>query len=115
MTKVAIVGSRTFPHARDAVSAYLADLPLPGTEIVSGGAPGVDTLAEEYATMYGMKTTVFEAQWNVYGAQAGPKRNILIVDYADRVVAFWDGESKGTHNTIKLALKAKKNLEVIFP
>lgn len=114
--KVAVVGSRGFePMIK--VSAYIYRLAKrePETEIVSGGAPGVDSQAKHSAINNKLGYTEFPADWRGLGKRAGFSRNERIVEYADRVVAFWDGESRGTKHTIDLALKARKHLEVIFP
>ena len=71
-------------------------LPANVTEIVSGGAKGIDTCAKEYALSNGIKLTEFLPEYNKYGRGAPLKRNLLIIDYADEVPAFWDGRSSGT-------------------
>jgi len=117
--KVAIVGSRNWPNFQQ-VRDYVMVLPA-GTEVVSGGAPGVDAAAEGAARYrwYRCKDvpqpTVFRADWSRFGRSAGPRRNAQMVEYADRVVAFWDGKSPGTKHTIGLAKKAGKPVEIITP
>lgn len=117
--RVAIIGSRDYPDAKRVVFQYVWDMWEQGDGsppiIISGGARGVDRIAEEAALRRGLDCVVFPANWEEYGKSAGYLRNAEIVDSADRVVAFWDGESKGTKHTINLALAKKKNLEVIFP
>jgi len=81
--------------------------------IVSGGAYGADALAERFAREKGIPTIIFKPDWDKYGKSAGFKRNILIVNEADVVVAFWDGFSKGTKNSIELAEKSKKPVIVM--
>lgn len=99
-----------------AVHDYLDDLgDQLDVEIVSGGARGVDTAAKNEALDWGLAYKEFPADWNARGRGAGFARNQLIVNYADRVVAFWDGVSPGTKDTIDRALKAHTRLEVIFP
>ena len=71
-------------------------LPDGVTEIVSGGAKGIDTCAKEYATSNGIKLTEYLPEYEKYGRSAPLKRNITIVEYADLVLAFWDGASYGT-------------------
>ena len=71
-------------------------------EIVSGGAKGADKLGEQYAMDYGLKTKMFHADWSK-GKQAGPIRNAAMADYADALIAFWDGKSRGTANMIQNA------------
>lgn len=121
--KIAIVGSREFPDAQQAVEGWFADryggeYPDQLTDldtIVSGGAKGIDTIAVQVADNWGIKSEIYPADWKQYGKSAGIIRNKQIVEAADKVMAFWDGESKGTKNTIYVALQLKKNLEVIFP
>ena len=80
--------------------------------IVSGGARGADTLAEQYALEHDIPIVVYEAGWHRYGRGAGPKRNQLIVDYADRMVAFLDEGSRGTADSIRRA--KKKGIEILI-
>ena len=71
-------------------------LPPETTEIVSGGAKGVDTSAREYAIANHIKLTEFLPEYNKFGRRAPLKRNLQIIEYADLVLAFWDGQSHGT-------------------
>lgn len=105
--KVAIIGSRNMT-VRD-LGAYLPD---GVTEIVSGGAKGIDTCAADYAAAHGIKLTVFLPDYEHYGKAAPIKRNQQIVDHADIVIAFWDGESKGTKNVIETCKKQNKKVTV---
>lgn len=109
--KVAIIGSRRY-HSLQLVRAYVASL-NEDDWVVTGGAMGVDLEAEGAARERKLPFLVFPAQWERYGRSAGYKRNILIVQYADRVVAFWDGKSKGTQNTIELAERMDKPVEIV--
>ena len=82
------------------------------TIIVSGGAKGADSLAEKYAAANGIEIKVFPAEWNKYGRSAGPIRNKKMLDYisddaGSLVIAFWNGKSRGTKNTIENAQKMK--------
>ena len=76
-------------------------LPEKTTEIVSGGAKGMDTCAREYALAKGLKLTEFLPEYQKYGRGAPLKRNLQIIDYADCVLAFWDGQSRGTKFVIE--------------
>ena len=89
--KVAVIGSRGI--IIDNLQDYL---PEGTTEIVSGGAKGVDTCARDFALANGITLTEFKPEYNRYGRGAPLKRNITIIEYADMVLAFWDGKSKGT-------------------
>ena len=89
--KVAVIGSRGLT-----VSDFGRYLPENTTEIVSGGAKGVDTSAKEYAKSNGIKLTEFLPEYTRFGRSAPLKRNITIIEYSDIVLAFWDGKSRGT-------------------
>lgn len=89
--KVAVIGSRGL-----SVTDLGRYLPKNTTEIVSGGAKGVDTSAREYALSHGIKLTDFLPEYTKYGRSAPLKRNITIIEYSDIVLAFWDGKSRGT-------------------
>jgi predicted Rossmann fold nucleotide-binding protein DprA/Smf involved in DNA uptake len=112
--KVAIVGSRDYPDI-DQVEMYVADRLRPGDVVVSGGARGVDLAAEVAASTCGLDVVVHMPEWDKYGKSAGFRRNRIIVEDADRVVAFWDGKSKGTKHSIDLAHKLGKPVEVFMP
>lgn len=73
--------------------------------VVSGGARGADKIGECWARSKGFEIDVHPADWDRYGKQAGYLRNVEMVDSCDGVVAFWDGESKGTKHTIDYANK----------
>ena len=103
--RVAVIGSRGL-QVND-LGKYLPD---EVTEIISGGARGVDTSAREYATEHGLKLTEYLPEYNKYGRSAPLKRNITIIENADLVLAFWDGSSKGTKYVIENC--KKRNIPV---
>lgn len=111
MNRVAIVGGRDFDHYE--LMFHLLDK-MEIDIIVSGGAPGADSLAERYANDMGIKTLIFKAEWDKYGKSAGFIRNKDIIDNCDSVVAFWDGSSKGTLSSINLAKKQRKEVKIIM-
>lgn len=74
-------------------------------EVVSGGAPGVDALGEEWAYKNHRHLIVFPADWDMYGKSAGIRRNLQMAGYATHLVAVWDGKSKGTKHMIDAAKK----------
>lgn len=98
--KVAVIGSRNLKI--DNLEKYL---PEETTEIVSGGARGVDTSAKSYALSHNIKLTEFLPEYIRYGKAAALIRNTQIIEYADLVLAFWDGVSHGTKFVIE---KCKK-------
>lgn len=94
--KIAIVGSRSVT-----VNNLGDYLPENTTEIVSGGAIGVDRSARNYAKTHNIKLKEFLPEYERYGRSAPLKRNLQIIDYADEVIAFWDGMSHGTRFVIE--------------
>ncbi|MBQ7302267.1 MAG: hypothetical protein IJW89_01650, partial [Clostridia bacterium] len=83
-------------------------------EIVSGGAKGVDACAAAYAVAHKIRLTEFLPQYKCYGRAAPLVRNRNIVDYADRVLVFWDGKSKGSLSVIRYAQKTGKPCTVVL-
>ena len=82
-------------------------------EIVSGGAKGVDTCVARYAKEKEIPLTEFLPDYSRYGKGAPVVRNKQIVDYADKVVVFWDGSSKGTLSVIRYAERINKSCEIM--
>ncbi len=143
--KIAVVGSRKFKDEEfiyDKLSKYFTHYSHEDV-LISGGARGVDTIAEEFLDRWltsiivyydfnweEFKPTkqIFEAKWddlsqpgaiiktNRYGkkydARAGFRRNKLIINEADKVIAFWNGSSTGTKHSIDLAIKANKPIDI---
>jgi len=81
--------------------------------IISGGARGADSLAEQFAQEYSYVVKIFHAEWDKYGKSAGYRRNIDIVNNCNLLVAFWDGTSRGTKHSIDIATKQGKPV-IIF-
>lgn len=119
--KLAIVGSRDF-NDYELVARIIGThfyymvncIEMNDDEIISGGARGADTLGKNYAKNCGLKYTEFLPNWNELGKKAGFVRNQQIVDACDMVLAFWDGQSKGTKHTIDLARIAKKPTFIVY-
>jgi predicted Rossmann fold nucleotide-binding protein DprA/Smf involved in DNA uptake len=113
--KLLVAGSRTICD-RDLVyeSIGLVADKMKITEIISGGANGVDTLAEYYAGDHKIPFTLIPPEWHVHGNKAGVIRNKLMVEMADFVLVIWDGESRGAMNTIEEARKRNKPLWVVY-
>lgn len=103
--RLAIVGGRTFNDIHK-LNEIMSKLSPPDT-IISGGAIGADTVAANYARENNIELVEFLPDWKKYGRAAGMIRNKTIIDSADAVLAFWDGKSKGTKNSIALARKRK--------
>jgi len=71
------------------------------TEVVNGGAAGIDTIGEDWAIGCGVPIRHFLPDWNKHGKAAGHIRNREMGDYADALVAVWDGKSVGTWGMIE--------------
>ena len=108
--KLAIIGSRGLEI--EDIEKYL---PENVTEIITGGARGIDRCAEEYAKKKGLKLTVFLPDYKKYNRGAPLIRNREIIEAADEVIAIWDGRSKGTKYSIELCRKNKKKVTVYKP
>lgn len=109
---IMIVGTRTYEDYKafkkkvDEWLNYNVNLNEDIIEIVSGGARGVDSLAERLANEENFLKKIFPADWNQYGKSAGPIRNRQMVEYIKEkdgvCLIFWDGQSRGTKNDIDL-------------
>lgn len=98
--RVAIVGSRNIENEESVYELLCRYVPANTTEIVSGGATGIDTLAEVYAERNRLRLTVFKPDYKNFGKRAPLVRNEEIIRYAQYVLAFWDGISHGTAHTV---------------
>lgn len=114
--KVIIAGSRTitdYGRIRQAMAAFTQ--PYPShliTEIVSGGCLGIDLLGEKWARLTGIPVKRFLPDWTAHGRGAGPIRNRIMAEYADALVAVWDGVSAGTASMINEMQKLNKPVYV---
>lgn len=106
--KIAVIGSREIDFIN-----LDKHLPKECTEIVSGGARGVDSLAARYARTHGLKLTEFLPDYDSFGKSAPLIRNKDIVNYSDGVIAFWDGESHGTLHVIDYCEKIGKPYKIV--
>lgn len=102
--KTIIAGSRTIING-GIVTKAIGDSGFEITEVVSGHALGVDRAGEGYALLHGLKVTLFIPDWERYGKSAGMIRNAEMANYADALIAIWDGKSRGTKNMIDNATK----------
>lgn len=112
--KVIIAGSRSFSDYRllsDKCDKAL--LRHKEIQIVSGTAKGADSLGERYANDRNYNVIRFPADWDKLGKSAGYIRNEQMAKYADCLIAFWDGKSKGTKHMIDLAIKNNLKVKVV--
>lgn len=117
--KVIIAGSRNFNDyelLKEKTDELLSNVIKEGYDItiISGGARGADRLAERYAKERGFNLVVYNADWNKYGKSAGYRRNIEMSKIGDALIAFWDGQSRGTKNMISIMMLAKKPFRVVY-
>ena len=107
--RLAVVGSRDYPPEKYWIVRYEVqrrahDVGWDDLTLVSGGARGVDAMAEQVARDFDVPIVVHRADWKRYGKSAGYRRNKLIVEDADEMLAFFDGaRTPGTQHSIDLA------------
>ena len=106
--KLLIVGSRSI--TKFDLSPYISS---EVDTIISGGAGGIDSLAEQYADRHRISKYILRPHYNIYGRAAPLKRNEQMVDIADAVLIIWDGHSKGTQHTMEYTKKSNKPLTVV--
>lgn len=109
--KVAVIGSRDF-NDYNRVKRILDLYPI--SVIVSGSARGADTFGEMYADEKGLKKEIYKPDWDLFGKRAGFLRNTTIIENCDMVVAFWDGTSKGTKDSLDKAQNLKKTTLIAY-
>ena len=117
LTKIAIVGSRKINDVEFVLSKFnevlrSEKLSYDDVMIISGGARGVDTIAQQIAKKFGLPIIIFYPNWKKYGKRAGLIRNTYIVQYSDIVMAFPSKDSRGTWDTIRKAKENNKKLYV---
>ncbi len=108
--KVGVIGGRDFNNY-ELVKETLSKIDI--TLLVSGGARGADSLGWKYAVENKIEVKIFLPNWDKFGKVAGFLRNTEIVNESELIVAFWDGESKGTADSIEKAKKQNKKIIII--
>jgi len=113
--RVIIAGSRSIRKYK-VIERLIKECPFYDqiTEIVSGGAAGVDSMAIHFATKHDIPYKVFHADWETYGKKAGMIRNGEMAKYSDMLIAIWDYKSKGTRDIIKRVRKSIKPYYVVI-
>jgi hypothetical protein len=114
MFKIIVAGGRTFSDyvlLEKTINQFVYENDnIKDFEIVSGTANGADKLGEQFAKNHGYPVKRFPADWNTFGKRAGYIRNEQMAKYSNALIAFWDGQSKGTKHMIDLA--EENDLEV---
>ena len=114
MTNIAVIGSRNYsnyPQFRKIMIRLIQSIQDEIT-IISGGANGADSLAEQFANEFSYPIKIFKAEWDKYGKSAGYKRNYTIWENSSLGIAFWDGRSKGTSHSFNIARQQNKKLYI---
>lgn len=115
--KLIVAGSRGFRDynlLRDSIVAFLPlEYEAGLLEIVSGCARGADSLAIDFAIAQNLRLHKFPAEWDTLGRGAGFRRNEAMAAFADALIAFWDGESRGTAHMIQVARREKLEVQVV--
>ena len=123
--RIIVAGTRTFSDyelLRNKLDNFISELnqKYPGKQvaIITGAAKGADQLGSLYARSHNIPLKEFPADWNTYGRAAGPIRNQQMLDFAlhgiPALIAFWDGESRGTKNMINIAKRCNVQTEVVL-
>ncbi|MCL1807418.1 MAG: DUF2493 domain-containing protein [Oscillospiraceae bacterium] len=110
--RVAVVGSRSLDDR--CYNALAEHMPPGASEIISGGAAGVDTLAERYARENGLPATIIRPDYKTYDRQAPLIRNSQIVAESDFTLIVWDGVSRGSLNVIMTCIRTNKPFKVLL-
>jgi len=115
--KLIIAGSRDFKDydlLAEKCDRLLSQKCLTHTiTIISGAARGADQLGERYARERGYSIEAHRPNWEKDGRSAGMKRNAEMAKEADALVAFWDGQSRGTGHMIDLARKYNLQVRIV--
>lgn len=111
--KIAVIGSRGVINSVMILEKIMQNIPENCSEIVSGNAVGVDTLAKTAAGKLKLKYTGFDPNYIRFGKNAPLIRNVQIVRYADLILAFWDFSSDGTRHAILQCIKDNKPFRII--
>jgi hypothetical protein len=113
--KVIIAGSRTIELDAQVINGLMAQFHVKPSLIVCGGARGMDTSGELYATWYGLPVEYFYPDWDRLGRGAGYVRNTQMAEYADALLIVWNGHSKGSNHMKDKMIGLKKPVyEVIL-
>ena len=107
--KLLVAGSRSIKECD--LEKYI---PKETTMIISGGADGIDLLAEQYADKHRISKLILRPRYNLYGKAAPLKRNEEMVELCDMALVIWDGSSRGAKYTIDYSEKMGKKVVLII-
>ena len=106
--KICVVGSRSITDF-DLAPYISSDVDT----VISGGAEGVDTLAENYVDSHRLSKIILRPRYDLFGRSAPLKRNEQMVEIADFVLIIWDGTSKGAKYTLQYCKKVNKPFTLV--
>ena len=109
--KTIIAGSRNITEYATLIKA-LKKVDWEITTVLSGTARGVDKLGEIFAKENNIPLEKYPAEWDKYGKSAGYKRNLVMAENAEALLALWDGQSKGTKHMIDIAKKHSLKIHI---
>lgn len=114
--RVIVAGGRNFDDY-NLLSATLDTafgfVPKEDIALISGTARGADSLGEQWATERGIEVLRFPANWDTYGKSAGYRRNEEMAKAGNYLIAFWDGQSRGTQHMIGIAARGGLHVTVV--
>lgn len=99
--RVIIAGSRNIALHPRWFGHLVAQSGFTIDEIVSGHSGNIDMRGESWASALNLPIRRFPANWEAHGRKAGPLRNSEMAAYADALIYFWDGKSRGTADMVK--------------
>lgn len=115
--KVIIAGSRGFSNyklLKETCDKLLKEKKKThNVVVISGNAKGADSLGEKYSNDEDLDLEIFPADWKKFGKSAGFRRNEQMAEFADALIAFWDGKSRGTKHMIDTATEKGMNVKVV--
>lgn len=120
MKKVIIAGGRDFDNTLagfrkiNKLIARISDDPEKDVTIIEGGAKGADRVGRLWAKEFGARCQTFKADWDTHGKRAGILRNCEMAEHATHLIAFWDGESRGTKHMIEEARRKGLKVAVVW-
>lgn len=106
--KLLVIGSRSIKDFD--LSPYISEKV---DTIISGGASGIDSLAEKYADAHGLSKYIIRPKYKIYGRRAPLVRNEEMVDMADDILVVWDGKSHGARHSFDCARKRAKSVTLV--
>ena len=91
----------------------LKHLPVNCTEIISGGACGIDSLAEAAANRLDITFLCLAPNYKAFGHRAPLVRNCEIVAQSDYLLIFWNMQSNGTRHVLAECIKTGRAFKII--